>query len=359
MGRTAMQPQQQRPQRKDRTGMYVVVGFLALIALVAGAIMLFNVLAKESPSEFAMPNVVGAKLEDGVKTLQDAGLVPNPVEEADPAVAAGNIGRTEPVADTLVKKGQTVDVFFTAAVTPFVLEDMAGKTQADALAALQLLGLTVDPTIITENNPDVPAGTVIRTDPPAGTTMQQGDTIKLVVSAGPNQVAIPPTEGLSQANATALLTSEAFGFTVTTQQEASTTQPVGSSTRTDPAGGTLVAKGSAVVLFISTGPDKVRVPPLVGLTEAQAQQKLTQLNLLPDVRTQSVPFGDPNDGRVISQNPSQGVEVLPGATVKLTVAKALPAPTTTLPPPTTPAPTAPPTTLPPTTTAATTTTTLP
>jgi len=350
MGRTAVQPQQYQSQRKDRTGMYVVVGFLALIALVAGAIVLFNVLAKDTPTDFAMPNVVGVTLEEGIKTLQDAGLVPNPVEEPNPAVAAGTIGRTEPIADTLVKKGQTVDVFFTAAVAPFVLDDMAGKTQADASAALQLLGLTIDPTIITENNPDVPQGSVIRTDPAAGSTMQQGDTIKLIVSAGPNQVAIPPTEGLSQANAEALLTSEAFGLNVTIQPEASTTQPVGSATRTDPVGGTLVAKASAVTLYISTGPDKVRVPPLVGTTEAQAKQKLAQLNLLPDIKTQSVPFGDPNDGRVISQNPSQGVEVLPGATVKLVVAKALPEPTTTTVaptlPPTTVAPTSPPTLVP-------------
>ena len=36
------------------------------------------------------------------------------------AVPVGGIQRPT------VKKGQTVDVFFTAAVTPFVLEDMAG-----------------------------------------------------------------------------------------------------------------------------------------------------------------------------------------------------------------------------------------
>jgi len=359
MGRTAMQPQQYQQPRKDRTGMYVVVGFLALIALVAGAIVLFNVLGNDKPSDFAMPNVVGAPLEDGIKTLQDAGLVPNPVEEANPAVAAGTIGRTEPIADTLVKKGQTVDVFFTAAITPFVLDDMAGKTQADATAALQLLGLTIDPTIITENNPDVPQGTVIRTDPAAGSSVLQGATVKLVVSAGPNQVAIPPTEGLSQANAEALLTSEAFGLNVTIQSEASATVAIGNAIRTDPVGGTLVAKASAVTLYVSTGPDKVRVPPLVGTTEAQARQKLEQLGLLPDVKSQSVPFGDPNDGRVISQNPSQGVEVLPGATVKLVVAKALPEPTTvpaTTTPPTV-APTTPPTTPPTTTVAPTTPTT--
>ena len=62
---------------------------------------------------------VGMTLEEGIKVLQDAGLTPNPVEEANPAVAPGTIGRTEPVADTLVKKDQTVDVFFTAAAAPF------------------------------------------------------------------------------------------------------------------------------------------------------------------------------------------------------------------------------------------------
>ncbi|MEN9647041.1 MAG: hypothetical protein RL238_3710 [Actinomycetota bacterium] len=346
MARTTMQPQQARPpQRKDRTGMYAVVGFLALIALVAGAIVLFNVLADDKPSEFPMPNVVGMTLEEGITALQDAGLTPNPVQEVDPAVPPGTIGRTEPVADTIVRRDQTVDVFFNPAVTPFPLEDMAGKTQQEAIDALALVGLSVDPTIITENNPDVEAGKVIRTDPAAGTTVQQGDIVKLIVSAGPNQVSVPPVEGLSQTNAEALLKSDAYGFVVSVQQEAHPSLPVGSAIRTDPASGTLADKGAAIVLFISTGPEKVKVPPLVGTTQAQAEAKLNELGLVADISYQSVPFGDPSSGRVISQTPSQGVQVDPGSTVKLRIAQPLPAPTTTTTPPTT----VPPTTAPPTT----------
>jgi beta-lactam-binding protein with PASTA domain len=71
------------------------------------------------------------------------------------------------------------------------------------------------------------------------------------------------------------------------------------------------------------------VPPLLGTTEAQARVKLSELGLVPDVSFVSVLFGDPNDGRVIAQTPSQSVEVDAGSTVKLKVGKALPAPTTT------------------------------
>jgi serine/threonine-protein kinase len=361
MARTAMQqrqPVQQRPQQ-NRSGMYAVLGFLALIALVAGGIILFNVLSKDDkPTQFPMPNVVGMTLEEGVTVLQDAGLVPNAVEETNPAVAPGTIGRTDPIADVTVLRDQAVDVFFTAAVTPFPLDDMQGKSQQEAIDALALLGLTVDPTIITENNPNVPAGTVIRTDPPAGTTVQQGDVIKLVVSAGPNQVSVPPVEGLSQANAQALLESDAYGLVVTLQQEASSTVPAGQATRTDPVSGALANKGSAITLFVSSGPSKVRVPPLVGLTQAQAEAKLFELGLAADVQFQSVPAGDSTDGRVTAQTPSQSVEVDPGSTVRLKVAKALPAPTTTETPTTlAPTTTVAPTTVPATTAAPTTTST--
>ncbi len=349
MPRTAMQAQQPaQPPQRDRTGLYAVVGFLALIALVAGAIVLFNVLAKDEPKEFGMPNVVGVTLEEGVKTLQDAGLVPNPVPEDNPAVAPGTISRTEPVADTLVKKEQTVDVFFTPEAAPFALDDMAGKTVEEATAALALLTLSVDPTVITENNPDVEPGKVIRTDPAAGSQVNQGDVIKLVVSAGPNQVAVPPVEGLSQANAEALLTGDPFKLTVSLVDEPSANIAAGSATRTDPASGQLVDPGGTIILYISSGPAQVTVPPLVGVTQAQAEAKLRELGLVADITYQSVPFGDSSSGRVLGQTPSGGVQVDPGSTVKLKIAKALPAPTTTLPPTTLPPPPTTTTTTPPT-----------
>jgi serine/threonine-protein kinase len=331
----------QRPVNKS--GMYAVVGALAIIALVVGGVVLFNALSSKAKSAtFAMPNVVGVKLEDGVKTLQLAGLVPNPQTELNPAVAPGTIGRTDPVASLTVKKGQKVDVFYSAADTPFPLEDLKGRTLQEAQAALAVRGLIVDPAVQTENNPDVPSGQVSRTDPAAGTNVKQGDTIKIVVSAGANQVSMPPVEGLSQANAQALLTSTAYGFILKVQQEASDTVLGGNATRTDPASGKLVSKGASVTLYVSTGPTQVKVPPLVNYTEAQARAKIAALGLVASVTTQSVPFGDPTDGRVIAQTPASPQLVDPGSTITITIARALPQPTTI-----------------PTTTTTTTTTTIP
>jgi serine/threonine-protein kinase len=325
MPRSGM-PGQPRPGQRpaNKSGMYAVIGALAIIALVVGGIILFNTLSSSAkPSSFAMPNVVGQKLEDGVKTLQEAGLKPNPQTEVNPAVAPGTIGRTDPVAALTVKKGQKVDVFYSAAGTPFPLEDLKGRTLQEAQAALAVRGLIVDPAIQTENNPDVPSGQVTRTDPVAGTSVKQGDTIKIVISAGANQVSMPPVEGLSQANAQSLLTSTTYGLTVKVQQEASDTVLAGNATRTDPASGQLVAKGAAVTLYVSTGPTQVKVPPLVNLTEAQARAKITALGLVPNVTSQSVPFGDPTDGRVVDQKPASPQLVDPGSTVNITVARAL------------------------------------
>jgi beta-lactam-binding protein with PASTA domain len=73
----------------------------------------------------------------------------------------------------------------------------------------------------------------------------------------------------------------------------------------------------------------VKVPTLTGLTEAAARAKLTQLHLGVEVTTVDVPFGDPNDGKVTTQNIASGTDVAPNTVIKLTVGKALPAPTTT------------------------------
>ena len=329
----AQQPLPGRDPRAERGngGMYAVVGFLALIALVVGGIVLFNSLSKDkAATNFKMPNVVGQPIEDGSKALTDAGLAVTavPLEPADPSQPAGAIVRTDPAADADVVRDQAVQVFYNPTTVPFVLDDLKGKTQQEALDYLASKGLVLNSNIVTENDPSVEAGKVIRTDPPAGTQVQQGDTITLVVSGGPNQVSVPPVAGLSEADASATLTTDAYGFQVTVQPEASDTVASGTAIRTDPAAGQLVDKGSAIILYVSSGKAPVKVPPLENLTEAAAREQLTALGLVPDVSYQAVPIGDAKDGKVISQNIASGTDVAAGSTVKLKVGKAPPPPTT-------------------------------
>jgi serine/threonine-protein kinase len=349
--RTALVQQPQQPE--GRGGMYAVIGFLALIALVVGGLVLFNALAKDkAPSEFKMPDVTGAVLEEGSAVLTEAGLQLNPAQ-VDPAPPVdwpeGTITRTDPVFDTVVQRGQAVTVFYVPVRTPFALDDLAGKTQQEAIDYLNSKGLVLNSAIVTEDNPDVEAGKVIRTDPPATTQVRQGDVITLVVSAGANQIPVPPISGLSEADARTTL--ETAGLIVTVTPEASDTVNAGTAIRTDPAVAALVPKGSAITLFVSSGAAPVKVPPVEGLTEAQARTKLTGVGLTPDVTYQNVPAGDPKDGKVITQSIASGTDVAPGTVVKLKVGKAVVPVTTTTVAPTT-------TTIAPTTTTTTTTTTV-
>jgi serine/threonine-protein kinase len=317
-------------------GLYAVIGFLALIALVIGAIVIFNVLSgDERPNQFAMPGVVNMTLEDGTEVLQDEDLVVTSVAEVDPTFPKGVITRTEPIEGVTVSRGQSVTVYYNPADTPFAMPDVSGKSQQEATDELAALGLTVSPDIIAEADPEFESGMVIRTEPPAGSEVKQGDIITLVVSLGAGDVIVPSTNGLTQAAAEALLTGDGYQFDVTVVSEASDTVPAGSATRTDPAATAVVKKGDPITLYISSGAAPVIVPPVEGLSETAARGKLIDAELVPSVTYQNVPAGDPSAGRVISSNPVAGTSVAKGTTVVLKVGKAVAATTTsTEPPPT-------------------------
>ncbi|MEZ5272929.1 MAG: Stk1 family PASTA domain-containing Ser/Thr kinase [Ilumatobacteraceae bacterium] len=319
----------QQPEYRSggRGGLYAIIGFIALIALVAGGIVLFNVLAKDkAPSTFTMPNVVDMQLDVGTQVLTDAGLRVNPIIQETPDKPEGVIVATDPLADATVQTDQLVNVYYNPTKTPFAVPDVTTLAQQDAVDQLNGLGLEV--TILTEESTTVEAGKVIRTDPPAGTMLRQGDPITLVVAAAPGQVAVPPVEGLSQANAEAALTAPTYAFVVTVVEEPSATVAKGTAIRTDPPTGELVDKGTPVTLYVSSGPEQVVVPPLVGTTEDTARTKLADANLGVEVSYLTLSAGDPNIGKVVSQNIPAGQLVDPNTVVKIQVGKA-PATTTT------------------------------
>jgi len=84
---------------------------------------------------------------------------------------------------------------------------------------------------------------------------------------------------------------------------------------------------------------KVAIPPVVGLTEAEASELLRNKGFR-DIRVEylDLPSGSTDIGRVISQDPSSGVEVAPGSPVLLKVGRASATTTTTSTTTTTPPP---------------------
>jgi serine/threonine-protein kinase len=352
------QPASYEYHEPNRNGLYAVLGFLAVIALVIAGVLLYNRLtAGDDGEETAattttiagapVPNVISLTFEQADQALRDAGFVVEPVPTPNPAVPENQVFQTNPPADTLVDQGSVVQVFFNPVVEPQPVPNVVGMLREQAEATITSAQFTIGE--VTSEASDLPIDTVLRTTPAANELLKVGSPVSLVLSAGPNTVTIPDVSGQIEAAARSLLQGAPFEFVVSVDNEESTTVPAGRVIRTDPAINGELAAGSPITIVVSTGTAQVSVPPVVGLTEAQARNLITSAGLVPTVQLINVPAGDANDGRVISSNPAAGQLVAPGSTVGLRVGRAVAPPTTST--------TTTTTTLPPTTTTDTTTTT--
>src|SRR5207244_13482478 len=101
--------------------------------------------------------------------------------------------------------------------------------------------------------------------------------------------------------------------------------PTGRVTRTDPGANAQVKRGSSVTMFVSTGPQTVDVPIVVGQTQAQASQTLQQAGFQVFVSQQAT-NNPAENGRVLAHNPLVGAKQTKGGGVTLTVGKFPPQP---------------------------------
>jgi beta-lactam-binding protein with PASTA domain/predicted Ser/Thr protein kinase len=161
-----------------------------------------------------------------------------------------------------------------------------------------------------------PAGQVIRQSPLGGSAATKGSTVTLTVSSGPQSVSIPSVVHLPQGKAERRLRRARLKIGQLLPQYSSAI-PKGDATRTDPGAGQSVPAGTAVTLYVSSGPAPISVPNTVGDTEAAAKAALSAFT----VRTTSQTTTSQPAGTVVSQAPSGGT-ALPNSVVNLVIASA-------------------------------------
>ena len=212
-----------------------------------------------------------------------------------------------------------IHTFMVGTITVQVtVPDVVGLSQAEAEAAIVGSGLTVG-SVTTANSDTVPAGNVIGQNPTAGSSVAPGTAVDLEVSLGPALVTVPDVAGLSEAGAEAAIVGSGLtvGDVTTTTSD---TVPAGDVISQNLTAGTSVAPGTAVDLVVSLGPALVTVPDVVGLSEAGAEAAIVGSGLtvggLATATSDTVPAGD-----VISQNPTAGTSVAPGAAVDLVLSR--------------------------------------
>lgn len=194
--------------------------------------------------------------------------------------------------------------------------DVTGMTQEAALQALRAEDLVGN--LVPETNDEIEAGIVIRTDPAAEEPAEVGSIVTVYVSSGPAEVPVPPVVG--QPLETARQMIEAAGLTegqVTDRPDADF-QP-GVVLEQNPPAGVRVGSGAPINLVVSSGPETVVIPDVVGDSERDATAELNSLGLL--VRPQDEYSETVAEGLVIRTDPVAGTEGVIGDTVLVVVSQ--------------------------------------
>ena len=123
---------------------------------------------------------------------------------------------------------------------------------------------------------------------------------------------------LNQQEQLARANIKADGFVPVVNHHASRTTDKGLVFLQDPSAGSRIAKGSKVVIWVSTGLPKAVVPNVVGQQSTDAVAALTQLHLKPDVH--EINSSKPS-GQVTAQDPAAGTKLPVGQSVRINVSK--------------------------------------
>ena len=164
-----------------------------------------------------------------------------------------------------------------------------------------------------------PKGTFTKQSPKGGSMAPRGSTVTVWFSSGPKDTAIPDVKGMNQQEARRTLEKAGFKVSPAASVEDSQDVPKDHVTRTDPAAGQSVAKGTSILIYISSGMTKV--PDLSGKSKDDATKTLQSLHFNITIREQA--SNTVAKDMVISTDPAAGSSVQQGAMITVTVSNGM------------------------------------
>jgi serine/threonine-protein kinase len=206
------------------------------------------------PDQIAVPNVVGLSEQKARAAIGDAGLAVGSVEyQPDDTVANDRVISQDPNRDQYVDPGAAVSIVVSTGKPEVTVPSVVGQNRADAAAALREAGLKVAQE---ERESDATRGQVVESSPPAGTQVQEGSSVTIYYSDGPEKV--PDVVGMKQADAEQAIRDA--GFVPDVVESANTTEPKGTVIQQSPTAGQTPPEGSTVTIVVSTYEEPSETP---------------------------------------------------------------------------------------------------
>lgn len=314
-----------KTEKRRKRGVWLFAAVILVVALIGGAGWWFGT---GPGSRVTIPDtLVGQTVEAATSALTELGLETSdtPVEVFDPYVALGAVAGTDPEVGSSIPRDTVVTIQVSKGPQPVTIPALAGTTEADATAAIETAGLTLDTDKRLEQFSDtVAAGTVIAAygfadDQATQIELIEGETyydkrpVWLTVSVGP----VPNVSGLSFDAAVAALAEAGLVGTEgsrTFSDSVPAEQAIGIQPQVE---GAPIFVNDSVLIVISKGVDLVAIPDIVGKSISEASALLTDAEFVVKVDT-NVPMAFRSSAEVQSFSPGEeGGSLKRGSTITI------------------------------------------
>jgi beta-lactam-binding protein with PASTA domain/serine/threonine protein kinase len=255
-----------RPRR--RFPWKILLSLLVLAALAVLAVLATRLF--ETP-EYSVPDLVELPEAEARNMVAANGWEISVSEERSDAVPTeGSVVRTVPGPGVMLAEGEPFLIVVSQGPILRALPDSTGLPLSSAQTRLVERGLVVGE-VVEQHDEQVPVGTVISWSVPgdptlvAGSEVEPGTEVELVVSIGPAPRVVPAVTGLATEQARQALEELQLVY-VESAEEFSDDVPADAVIRQEVEAGTEVERGTEVSVVVSRGPDLVAFPDLSDAT---------------------------------------------------------------------------------------------
>lgn len=251
------------PPRKEGKGRAVLLAAAAVVAVVVAVFLFRSIFASfDKPTEtYEVPKVLDLTVEQAMELDSVKDIFTIIVDGSDFSDEYGKdkIMEQSPKEGEL-RKGENLEIHVTVSLgeDTGVMPDITGtytvaSARTEMKALIERYDLTLDaPEDARQFSDEVTADYIISTDPEAGEPLKKGDTIRIVVSKGPQTVTVPPFTNIHIDQVTSQLDAM-MGLQIGEVTEVDSDKPKGYVVDQDPAPQSEVPEGTKVNLTISNG----------------------------------------------------------------------------------------------------------
>ncbi len=232
-------------EEKKGRAKWWILGILALLILGAIAYAVFQNTRPDPTPQVDVPNVVGEEASSAQRLLEREDFEVETEERTDADVEAGLVIEQTPEGESTAEKGSTVTIVVSTGPEQAEVPNVVNLSFDEAKSNLEGRGLKVERE---ERDSDESENTVIATNPPAGTAVDVGATVTVIVSQG--RVEVPNVVGQDEDAARKAL--EDAGLDVEVSEDPNATQPEGQVSQQSIPQGQRVARGTTVTITVST-----------------------------------------------------------------------------------------------------------